>query len=191
MDKEIHTMLRKSSSVIADSASECCADISKAVDAIAQCLKGDRKILLVGNGGSATQASHIAAEFTGRYELERNALPAIALTTDLAAVTSIANDYGYEKIFERQIEALGNKNDLLIALSTSGRSENINKGVKTAKKRGLKVISLIGKGGGEQKGLGDIDIIIPSDKTSHVQEVHLAVLHIICELVERRQFAKK
>ena len=162
--------------------------IQECVDVIVDCLKNGNKILLAGNGGSATQASHIAAEFTGRYKLERKGLPAIALTTDLAVVTSIANDYGFDAVFEREIEALGNNGDILIALTTSGNSPNIIRAVEKAKKIKIKVIGLLGKDGGKIKNASDIEIIIPSDNTPRIQEAHLTILHIICELVENKLF---
>ena len=163
--------------------------IDGCVDIIADCLKNGSKILLAGNGGSATQASHIAAEFTGRYKMERKGLPAIALTADLAAVTSIANDYGFDAVFERKLEALGNKGDVLIVLTTSGNSLNVIRAAEKAKKMNIKVIGLLGKDGGKIKSASDIEIIIPSNNTPRIQEAHLIILHIICELVEKKLFA--
>ena len=162
--------------------------IQECVDIIVDCLKNGNKILLAGNGGSATQASHIAAEFTGRYKMERKGLPAIALTTDLAAVTSIANDYGFDVVFERGLEALGNDGDILIALTTSGNSPNIIRAAEKAKKMKIKVIGLLGKNGGKIKNVSDIEIVIPSGNTPRIQEAHLTILHIICELVEKSLF---
>ena len=164
--------------------------IEECVNLILNSLKNNKKILLAGNGGSATQASHIAAEFTGKYKLERKALPAIALTTDLAAITAIANDYGFEKIFERQIEAIGQEDDVLIALSTSGNSQNIINAVEKAKKMKIKVIGLLGKDGGKQKNTSNVEIIVPSENTPRIQEAHITILHIICELVEKQLFEK-
>ena len=145
---------------------------------------------MAGNGGSSTQASHIAAEFTGRYNLERRALPAIALTTDLAAITAIGNDYGFDAIFERQLEALANAGDVFIALSTSGNSKNLIKVVEKAKELNVHVIGLLGKGGGALKNTSSVEIIVPSDNTPRIQEAHLMILHIICELVEKELFVK-
>ena len=167
------------------------SQIEKAANLLISALKNNKKIILIGNGGSATQSSHIAAEFTGRYKLERKGLPAIALTTDLAAVTAIGNDYGFDRIFERQLGALGNDGDILIALSTSGNSINIIKAVQKAKKMNIKVIGLLGKNGGKLKNASDVEIIIPSDNTPRIQEAHLMILHIICELVENELFVKK
>jgi len=183
-------MLNESSSVKNKLADEYSDKIKECVNIIVSALKKNNKILLAGNGGSATQASHIAAEFTGRYRLERKALPAIALTTDLATITAISNDYGFDKIFDRQIEAIGKGNDVLIVISTSGNSQNIINVVETAKKMNIKVIGLLGKGGGKQKNTSNIEIIIPSDNTPRIQEAHLTILHIICELVENELFEK-
>jgi len=164
--------------------------IEKAAKLVINALKNDKKILLAGNGGSAAMAMHIAAEFTGRYKLERKALPAIALTTDLAAITAISNDYGFDVIFERQLQALANEGDVFIALSTSGNSKNLIKAVEAAKKLNVKVIGLLGKDGGKMKNTPNAEIIIPSDNTPQIQEAHLMVLHIICELVEKELFGK-
>ena len=169
---------------------ELAPQIEKAVNVIFTALKNNKKIILAGNGGSSTQASHIAAEFTGRYKLERRALPAIALTTDLAAITAIGNDYGFDAIFERQLEALANAGDVFIALSTSGNSKNMSKVVEKAKELNVHVIGLLGKGGGALKNTSSVEIIVPSDNTPRIQEAHLMILHIICELVEKELFVK-
>ncbi|MBL7056465.1 D-sedoheptulose 7-phosphate isomerase [Candidatus Woesearchaeota archaeon] len=187
MEEKIKEMLNESSKTLAET--EKCSDrIEDCTVLITNCLKNGNKVILAGNGGSGTQATHIAAEFTGRYKMERKALPAISLATDLAAITAIGNDYGFNKIFERQLEALGNKDDVLIALSTSGNSENILRCVEKAKNLGIKVIGLLGRDGGKQKNTSDIEIIIPSDNTPNIQETHLAILHIVCELVEDNLF---
>lgn len=158
--------------------------IKKIVGHIVETIKRNNKIILCGNGGSATQASHIAAEFVGRYKKERKAWPAISLNTDIANLTAIANDYGYDKIFERQVEALGNKGDVLIGISTSGDSENIIKAFDKARDIGIITIGFLGKNGGLMKEKSDIEIIIPSENTPRIQEAHITILHIICELVE-------
>ena len=159
--------------------------IERAAKLVINAIKNNKKMLLAGNGGSAAMAMHMAAEFTGRYKLERKALPAIALTTDLAAITAIGNDYGFDTIFERQIEALGNEGDVFIALSTSGNSKNLIKAVEYAKKNNIHVIGLLGKDGGKLKNTSSVEIIVPSDNTPRIQEAHLMILHIICELVEK------
>lgn len=190
MKEDIKTMLKESGKLKEELADKYSNKIEECVNLILNSLKNNKKILLIGNGGSATQASHIAAEFTGRYKLERKALPVIALTTDLAAITSIGNDYGFDRIFERQLEALGQEGDVLIALSTSGNSKNIIKAVEKAKEMNIKVIGLLGKDGGKQKNTSDVEIIAPSENTPRIQEAHLSILHIICELVEKELFSK-
>ena len=166
------------------------SQIEKAANLVIGALKNNKKILIAGNGGSAAMSSHIAAEFTGRYKLERRGLPAIALTTELAAITAIGNDYGFERIFERQIEALGNDGDILIILSTSGNSKNLIKAVELAKKLNIHVIGLLGKDGGKLKNTSSAEIIVPSNSTPRIQEAHLMILHIICEIVENKLFGK-
>ena len=162
--------------------------IEKAAKLVIDALKSGKKIILAGNGGSASQSSHIAAEFVGRYKIERKALPAIALTADLAAITSIGNDYGFDAVFERQLEALGNEGDVFIALSTSGNSRNLIKAVEKAKELDIHVIGLLGKNGGKMASTSSVEIIVPSDNTPRIQEAHLMILHIICELAEKELF---
>ena len=164
--------------------------IEEAAELVLNALKNNKKIILAGNGGSAEMSSHIAAEFVGRYKLERKGLPAISLASDLASVTSIGNDYGFERIFERQLEALGNEGDVLIALSTSGNSANIIKATEKAKKMNIHVIGLLGKDGGKLKNTSSVEIIVPSDNTPRIQEAHLMILHIICEIAENKLFGK-
>lgn len=147
-------------------------------------LKKNGKIMLFGNGGSASDSQHIAAELVGRFKKDRTALPAIALTTNSSILTSLANDYGYEIVFSRQIEALGHKNDLAIGISTSGKAKNVANGLKQAKKMGLKTIALTGGDGGDIAKLADIAIIVPSPITARIQEAHITIGHIICELIE-------
>lgn len=169
---------------------ELAPQIEKAAHLVINALKNNRKIILAGNGGSSAQAAHISAEFVGRYKIERRALPAIALTTDLAAITAIGNDYGFDAIFERQIEALGNEGDVFIALSTSGNSKNIINAVEKAKKMNIHIIGLLGKDGGKLKNISSVEIIVPSSNTPRIQEAHLMILHIICELAENELFGK-
>ena len=144
------------------------------------------KILIFGNGGSAADSQHIAAEFIGRFQKERKSLPAIALTTDTSILTALGNDYGYDIVFARQIEGLGNKGDVAFGISTSGNSKNVIQGIKKAKQMGLKTISLTGCGGGALAKLTDISLIVPSDKTARIQESHICIAHTICELVEEQ-----
>ncbi len=142
------------------------------------------KVLLCGNGGSAADAQHIAAELTGRYKSDRKGLAAIALTTDSSALTAISNDFGYDRVFDRQVEALANDGDLLIGISTSGNSKNVNSALKTAKEIGCRTVGLSGKGGGEMSNFCDINIIVPSNDTPRVQEIHILIGHIMCQAVD-------
>jgi D-sedoheptulose 7-phosphate isomerase len=158
--------------------------IEKACKLMVDTLKNGNKILLCGNGGSAADAQHIAAELTGRYKSERGALPAIALTTDTSALTAIANDYGYNRVFDRQTEALANQGDLLIGLSTSGNSENILSALALAKKLGCQTLGMSGKDGGKMSEICDINLIIPSNDTPRIQEMHILLGHILCQAVD-------
>ncbi|MFH1613394.1 MAG: D-sedoheptulose 7-phosphate isomerase [bacterium] len=143
------------------------------------------KLFICGNGGSAADAQHIAAEMINHFKIKRKALPAIALTTDTSILTSIGNDLNFNEIFSRQIEALSSKKDILIAISTSGNSQNILNAVKEAQTIGMKTIGLTGKNGGKLSSMVDINVNIPSNNTAHIQEMHITILHNICELVEK------
>ena len=147
-------------------------------------LKQGGKILIFGNGGSAADAQHIAAELVGRYKLERKGLSAIALSTDTSALTAIANDYGYEHVFDRQIEALANPEDVAVGISTSGNSSNVINALQLAKNIGCKSIGLSGKYGGDMNKLCDVNLVIPAKDTARIQEMHILVGHIICHLIE-------
>jgi len=142
------------------------------------------KVLLFGNGGSSTDAAHIAAEFVGRYKRERAPLPAIALATDIAAITCIANDYGFEELFARQVHAHGQRGDVAIAISTSGNSPNVLKGVEAAKALGLTTIAWTGGTGGKLAGMVDYAFVVPSTLTARIQESHITLGHVLCELIE-------
>lgn len=146
-------------------------------------LKGG-KILLAGNGGSAADAQHIAAEFIGRFVKNRKSYPAIALSTDTSALTAIANDYGFERVFSRQIEGLGNENDVFIGITTSGSSPNIVQAIEQARQRGLKTIVFTGRDGGILRGIADVELIVPSEVTARIQEMHILIGHIICEYAD-------
>jgi len=156
-----------------------CADL--AVDTF----RLGRKILICGNGGSAADAQHIASEFVVRFETEREALPAIALNANSSSLTAAGNDYSYDKVFSRQVEAFGNKGDLLLAISTSGDSRSIYEAMAAAKAKGMKIVAFLGKDGGKCKELADIPIIIPSFRTARIQEAHITIGHIICSLVDK------
>jgi D-sedoheptulose 7-phosphate isomerase len=147
-------------------------------------LKNGNKILLCGNGGSASDAQHIAAELTGRYKKDRRGLAGIALNTDTSALTAISNDYGYASVFSRQVEALANKGDLLIGISTSGNSKNILLAIKEAKALGCKTIGFSGNGGGDMSNLCNLNIVVPSSDTPRIQEMHILIGHILCQAVD-------
>jgi phosphoheptose isomerase len=162
--------------------------ISVAASLIVHRLLEGSKILSCGNGGSAGDAQHFSSEMLNRYERERPGLPAIALTTDSSTVTSIANDYDYSLVFSRQVEALGQPNDLLLAISTSGNSSNVNYAVQAAHEREMSVVTLSGRDGGELGKLltaGDVEIRVPSDVTARIQETHLLIIHCLCDLVDQ------
>jgi D-sedoheptulose 7-phosphate isomerase len=158
--------------------------LAKCADAIAQRMKAGGKVLVFGNGGSAADSQHFAAELLGRFVKERAAMPALALTTDTSALTAIGNDYGYDRVFSRQVEAHGRAGDVAIGISTSGKSPNVIKALETARDRGLLRVGMTGRGGGAVGPLVDFLIDVPHQDTARIQEVHGMVVHIICELVE-------
>ncbi len=169
------------------------ADQMKALDTVSQLIFGafskGRKLLICGNGGSAADAQHIAAEFIARFKLERKSLPAIALTTDTSILTAIANDYCYERVFSRQVEGLGEEGDVLIGISTSGNSKNVLEAVRQAKKQGVITVGLTGQSGGELAKICDYCYKAQTQLTPHIQEVHITALHAISEVVEQKLFA--
>ena len=161
------------------------AEIEQAGQMICETLSSGKKILICGNGGSAADAQHIAAELVGRYEQPRRAWPAIALTTDTSALTALSNDYGYEEVFSRQVQALATQNDLLIAISTSGQSANVIRAALKARELGCKVIALTGADGGQLSSLCDLTLSVPAARTSRVQELHITIGHLWCEMVDQ------
>ncbi|CUQ66448.1 D-sedoheptulose-7-phosphate isomerase [Candidatus Nitrospira inopinata] len=160
--------------------------IAQVARLMADAFRQGNKVLLFGNGGSATDAAHIAAEFVGRYMRNRQPLPAIALATDIAAITCIANDFGYEELFARQVRAHGRKGDVAIAISTSGNSPNVLKGVEAARECGLTTVAWTGAKGSKLAGMVDYPFIVPSTVTSRIQESHITLGHVLCELVEEQ-----
>ena len=160
------------------------SEILDAAQKIQGRLEAGGKLMLMGNGGSAADAQHIAAELVGRFKKERKAMPALALTVDTSSLTALGNDYGFDTIFERQVEALANKNDAVIGISTSGNSENIIRAVNKANSIGAFTIGLLGNDGGKLKDAVNLPIIIPSNDTARIQEVHITIGHIICEIIE-------
>lgn len=153
-------------------------------DRTAMALKEGKRVFFCGNGGSAADAQHLAAEFVGRFRRKRNALPSMALTTNTSLLSAIANDYGYEQVFSRQIEAFGNRGDILIAISTSGNSPNVLLAARVAKERGIHTVGLTGRSGGQLRNEVDVLLNVPSDDTPRIQETHILVGHIFCDLVE-------
>ncbi|MEW6074749.1 MAG: D-sedoheptulose 7-phosphate isomerase [Candidatus Omnitrophota bacterium] len=152
---------------------------------IIECLKKGGKVIFFGNGGSASDSQHLAAELVGRFKKDRKALPAIALTTNTSILTALANDYGYDVVFAKQIEALGSVNDVAVGISTSGKAKNVIQGIKQAKKMGIKTVVFTGGDGGELSKLADTALVVSSCNTARVQEVHITVGHIVCELTEQ------
>ncbi len=164
--------------------------IIRGAEVLSECIASGHKILIFGNGGSAADSQHIAAEFVNRFMVERSPLPAIALTTDTSVITAIGNDYGFDQIFSKQVAALGKKGDVAIGISTSGNSKNVIKAVKEASKAGLITMALTGRGG-ELAECADIIYRVETDSTGRIQEVHITLGHILCELVERSLFFEK
>ncbi|WP_419654741.1 D-sedoheptulose 7-phosphate isomerase [Campylobacter lanienae] len=158
--------------------------VMKVANIVVDTLKNGNKIIICGNGGSAADAQHFAAELTGRYKSERASLGAIALSTDTSAITAIGNDYGYDMVFSRQLSGVGRAGDLLVAISTSGNSQNVLKAIQVAKENGIKSVGLSGKGGGAMNDACDINIVVPSNDTARIQEMHILIIHTICAAVD-------
>lgn len=164
-------------------------EICRAVEMIVEALGNGKKLLLMGNGGSAADAQHFAAEIVGRFSMERRGLPAIALSTDTSILTAIGNDYGFEAIFRRQVEALAAAGDVVIGISTSGTSGNVFSALSLARQMGCRTIGLLGRDGGTIRGIVDMDLTVPAKDTPRIQEGHILMIHIICDLVEKRLFS--
>ncbi|HEX2984441.1 MAG TPA: D-sedoheptulose 7-phosphate isomerase [Ignavibacteriales bacterium] len=190
--KYIEDSLTESSETKLKIKNECSREILKAVELAVSAYKNKKKILLCGNGGSAADCQHIAAELMIRlsHDIERPALPAIALTTDTSNLTAGGNDIGFENVFARSVEGLGNEGDILIAISTSGNSGNIIKAVKMAKSKKMITIGFLGGNGGKLKPLADHAVVIPSHSVQRIQEGHITVAHILCELIEKELYQK-
>ena len=185
INERIKEIMSESSSLILTSV-DLSKKIEDAVNTIIKCLEEKNKLIIFGNGGSAADAQHISAEFIGRFQRERESLPAISLTTDTSVLTSLSNDYSYDTVFSRQCESLVSKGDVVLGISTSGNSKNIENGIITSKSKGAVTIGLLGEDGGTIKNFVDISIQVPSKNTARIQEVHRVIYHIICELVERK-----
>ncbi len=186
MEKDIEKIFLESIQVKKDTLTQCIDDIIIAANEILYVLKEGGKIMFFGNGGSAADSQHAAAEFIGRFQKERQSLAAIALTTDTSILTALSNDYSVDVIFARQIEGLGRKGDIAFCISTSGNSANVVAGIDMARKLGIKTIALTGRSGGRLLPMVDVCIRVPSDKTARIQEAHLCIIHTICQIVEDR-----
>jgi D-sedoheptulose 7-phosphate isomerase len=182
--QEVLNSFRKGTDLRNRVAQDCGENIVDAGALITECLRSGGKLLFFGNGGSAADAQHLAAEFVGRFQIERHPLPAIALTTDSSILTAVGNDYGFDQIFARQVQALGRPGDVAIGFSTSGNSLNVIGAIKQAAKQDLKTIGLAGKDGGSLAKYVDVSIIVASTNVARVQECHITIGHILCELVE-------
>ena len=182
--EKIRNYILSSSGVIRDSVL-LAPSIEESIQTIVKCLRKGNKVVLFGNGGSAADAQHIAAEFIGRFKINRKSLPAIALSNNSSTITAISNDFSFDSVFSRQCESLISKGDVVIGISTSGNSLNVKKGINTSKKNGAITIGLLGNKGGSIKRCVDIPLIVNSTSTPHIQEVHRTIYHIICEIVEK------
>jgi D-sedoheptulose 7-phosphate isomerase len=183
----IRTQFAESARLKQDAAAELAPVIARAAALLTECLLGDGKVLACGNGGSAADAQHFAAEMVGRFERERPELPAISLVTDTSILTAVANDYAFDQIFAKQVRALGAKGDVLLAISTSGNSRNVVAAIEAAKDREMRVIALTGRGGGRIGAMlaePDAHICVPHERTARIQEVHLLAIHCLCDAVD-------
>jgi D-sedoheptulose 7-phosphate isomerase len=182
----IHSHFRASCDVLDRSTADrdFLAAVASVADAVTRSIRAGGKLLIAGNGGSAADAQHIAAEFVSRFKFDRAPLPAIALTTDTSALTAIGNDYGFEQLFERQVLGLGRKGDVFIGITTSGRSPNILSALKAARANGLTTVGFTGTRGAAMRSLCDIALVVPSDVTGLIQQIHITAGHAICEMVE-------
>jgi D-sedoheptulose 7-phosphate isomerase len=185
--KRIKAHFADSARLKQDAADAMAPQIARAAGLLTDCLFADGKILSCGNGGSAADAQHFAAELVGRFERERPELPAIALSTDTSLMTAVANDYSFEQVFAKQVRALGARGDVLLAISTSGNSPNVVAAVQAAQEREMRVVALTGKGGGRMGELlapGDVHLCVPHDRTMRIQEVHLLTIHCLCDAID-------
>ena len=191
MVEDIHRQLKAHIEVIKMVGDNLVSPVAECAQILIDALQAGHKILIMGNGGSAADAQHFAAEMVGRFLLERKALPAIALTTDTSILTAVGNDYGFDDVFKRQVEALALPGDVLIGLSTSGNSKNIKRALEVGKDIGAITIGLLGRDGGEIASISDFNLTVPSTETPRIQEAHLVMIHILCDLVEKGLFSQK
>ena len=188
MKEEITAQLAAHCEVMTALQRELTPAIESAVSLLVAAFGDGKKLLVMGNGGSAADAQHFVAEIVGRFKLERSALPALALTTDTSILTAIGNDYGYDRVFSRQVEAHAAPGDVVVGISTSGNSPNVQFALEAARERGCRTLALLGKDGGSIKGVAELSLIVPSSDTPRIQEGHITIIHIVCDLVERRLF---
>ncbi|GAB7028362.1 D-sedoheptulose 7-phosphate isomerase [Geotalea toluenoxydans] len=191
MIEEIKSQIRSHQKVMESIGQELSPKIAAVVELLADALGNGKKLLVMGNGGSAADAQHLVAELVGRFKMERRGLPAIALTTDTSILTAIGNDYGFENIFSRQIEALARPGDVVVGISTSGTSKNVYKALLVADELGCRTIGLLGRDGGTITEIVDVPITVPCDDTPRVQEGHITIIHILCDLLEKRLFGER
>jgi D-sedoheptulose 7-phosphate isomerase len=191
MQSIIAKALKQNQRTVEEFVTQNSSNLIRCAEVVCNAFRNSRKLMLCGNGGSAADAQHIAAEFVNRFQIERSPLPALALTTDTSIITSVANDNSFDDIYSRQIEALGAEGDVLLAISTSGKSRNILSALDTAKDRGIYIIGLMGAGGGEMLPLVELALVVESNQTPRIQEAHALAGHIICELVEHMLFQGK
>jgi len=184
MEEKIKKILGESIITKEKILTSCVNDIKEIAELCIRTLKNNGKIIFCGNGGSAADSQHLAAELVVRFKKDRKSIPALALTVNTSILTAVSNDYGYEKVFSRQLESLANKNDLLIAISTSGKASSVREAINTAKRMGLKTIAFTGEKGKDFAKLCELSFIAPSAETARIQEAHIVVGHIICELIE-------
>ena len=188
MQDEIRRQLEEHQGLMAEIARSMTGDIERFVALVCETLSGGNKVLVMGNGGSASDAQHFAAEIVGRFKMERRALPAIALSTDTSILTAVGNDYGFDRVFVRQVEALAQPGDLVLGISTSGNSPNVLRALNLARERGCRTVGLLGKDGGSIKPVCDLPLVVPSADTPRIQEAHITIIHIVCDLVEKKLF---
>jgi D-sedoheptulose 7-phosphate isomerase len=188
MIDEIRKQLQEHRALIEVLERDLAAGISGMSEMISTALAGGNKLLVMGNGGSAADSQHFVAEIVGRFKMERRALPAVALSTDTSILTAIGNDYGFESIFSRQVEALAAPGDVVVGLSTSGNSPNVLKALELARARGCRTVGLLGRDGGSIKAVCDLALVVPSTDTPRIQEGHITIIHIVCDLVEKALF---
>jgi D-sedoheptulose 7-phosphate isomerase len=189
MVAEIQAQLRAHRTVIEALERDLAPQIAAFATLLVNALGQGKKLLVMGNGGSAADAQHFVAEIVGRFKMERRALPAVALTTDTSILTAISNDYGYDAVFRRQVEALADAGDVVVGISTSGSSPNVLAALQVARERGCRTVGLLGRDGGTIKALVDLELTVPSSDTPRIQEGHITIIHIVCDLVEKGLFA--